>query len=73
VLPSPLVQQEADGQIAQVLFLFYDAVSRKMVYFVMTDQDLLTIALLLFAVLAILLVPPGPGTPLRDRLQGSKA
>jgi hypothetical protein len=37
----------------------------------MTDQDFLTLAVLLFAVLAILLVPPGPGTPLRDRLQNS--
>jgi hypothetical protein len=32
----------------------------------MTDQDLMTIAVLLFAVLAMMLVPPGPGTPLRQ-------
>ena len=30
----------------------------------MINQDLLTVAVLLFAVLAALLVPPGPGTPL---------
>jgi hypothetical protein len=35
----------------------------------MTDQDFFTIALLLFAVIAALLVPPGPGTPLRDWVQ----
>jgi hypothetical protein len=37
----------------------------------MTDQDFLTLALLLFVILVVLLVPPGPGTPLRDRLQNS--
>jgi hypothetical protein len=35
----------------------------------MSDQDFLMIAVLLFAVLAALLIPPGPGTPLRDRVQ----
>ena len=38
----------------------------------MTDQDFLTIAILLFAVIAALLVPPGPGTPLRDRVPESR-
>jgi hypothetical protein len=37
----------------------------------MSDQDFLMIAVLLFAVLAALLLPPGPGTPLRDRVQNS--
>jgi hypothetical protein len=37
----------------------------------MIDQDFLTIAALLFAVLAVLLVPPGPGTPLRQRVPGN--
>jgi hypothetical protein len=40
-------------------------------YFLMSDQDLLTIAVLLFAVMAALLVPPGPGTPLRDQVQNT--
>jgi hypothetical protein len=31
----------------------------------MIDQDLMTVALLLFIVLAVLLMPPGPGTPLQ--------
>ena len=31
----------------------------------MINQDFLTVAVLLFAVLAALLVPPGPGTPLK--------
>jgi hypothetical protein len=35
----------------------------------MTDQDFWTIAVLLFAVIAALLMPPGPGTPLPDRVQ----
>jgi len=34
----------------------------------MTTQDLLTIAILLSAVLAVLLFPGGPGTPKRFRL-----
>ena len=33
----------------------------------MTDQDFLTLAILLFAVIAALLIPPGPGSPLPDR------
>jgi hypothetical protein len=35
----------------------------------MTEQDFFTIAALLFAVLVAILMPPGPGTPLRDRVQ----
>jgi hypothetical protein len=35
---------------------------------VMTDQDFLTLAVLLFAVLALFLIPPGPGTPLQQRV-----
>jgi hypothetical protein len=31
----------------------------------MFDPDLISVAVLLFAVIAILLLPPGPGTPLR--------
>jgi hypothetical protein len=34
----------------------------------MIDQDLLSLAVILFAVLALLLVPPGPGTPLRQQV-----
>jgi hypothetical protein len=34
----------------------------------MNEQDFLTIAVLLFAVLALMLVPPGPGTPLQQPL-----
>ncbi len=34
------------------------------------NQDLLMIAVLLFAVIAALLMPPGPGTPLRDVASG---
>lgn len=32
----------------------------------MTDSDILTIAILLVVVLYALMVPPGPGTPLRS-------
>jgi hypothetical protein len=32
----------------------------------MTDSDILTIAILLLVVLYALMVPPGPGTPLRS-------
>jgi hypothetical protein len=32
----------------------------------MTDSDILTIAILILVVLYALMVPPGPGTPLRS-------
>jgi hypothetical protein len=32
----------------------------------MFDRELITVAALLFLVLALLLVPPGPGSPLPD-------
>jgi hypothetical protein len=32
----------------------------------MTESDILTIAILLLVVLYALMVPPGPGTPLRS-------
>jgi hypothetical protein len=32
----------------------------------MTDSDILTVAILLLVVLVALMVPPGPGTPLRS-------
>jgi hypothetical protein len=32
----------------------------------MTDSDILTIAILLLVVIIALMVPPGPGTPLRS-------
>jgi hypothetical protein len=32
----------------------------------MSDPDTLTIAVLLLVVLVVLLIPPGPGTPLRS-------
>jgi len=35
----------------------------------MTDQDFMTLALLLFIAIAAILMPPGPGTPLPDRAQ----
>jgi hypothetical protein len=35
----------------------------------MMDPDLMTIAALLFAVVAILLIPPGPGTPLHEAVK----
>jgi hypothetical protein len=35
----------------------------------MTDQDFLILAVLLLVVIAALLVPPGPGTPLKDWVQ----
>ena len=38
----------------------------------MTDQDLWTLAFLLFVVIAVMLLPPGPGTPLPDRVPASK-
>lgn len=32
----------------------------------MTDSDVLTLAVILLIVIAVLLLPPGPGTPLRS-------
>jgi hypothetical protein len=32
----------------------------------MTDSDILTVAVILLIVIAVLLLPPGPGTPLRS-------
>ena len=64
-----LILQEADGRKSTGSYDPSVAVSRKAVF--MSDQDFLTIAILLFAVLAALLIPPGPGTPLRDRVQNN--
>jgi hypothetical protein len=46
------------------------AVFREVVRSDMTDQDFLMIAVLLFAVLALMLIPPGPGTPLHEPVPG---
>jgi hypothetical protein len=35
----------------------------------MIDSDLAIVAILLFVVTAVLLMPPGPGTPLRAPVQ----
>jgi hypothetical protein len=37
----------------------------------MTDSDVLTIAILILVVLYALMVPPGPGTPLRSPVGAS--
>jgi hypothetical protein len=35
----------------------------------LTNPDLIMLAVLLFAILAALLAPPGPGSPLQERVQ----
>lgn len=35
----------------------------------MSDSDLLTVAILLLAVLLAFMTPPGPGTPLHERVK----
>lgn len=37
----------------------------------MTDSDVFTIAILILVVLYALMVPPGPGTPLRSPVSAS--
>jgi hypothetical protein len=63
----PLKTTGSRPQSAPTSLLFTTLSSGKRTL-VMIDQDFLSLAVILFAVLALLLTPPGPGTPLRQRV-----